>query len=935
MYATGSAAASITFNGSAIAIVSRKTPSAGIAQVELDGQTVGEFDMYSPSNVYQHVMWRADGLSSGPHVVRLAWTAGRNPAVTTTATSIVLDAFVVFDRDAVVPQNLVGVAAADHARISWTPAAGFAAQAFNIFRRSEGQDWGSIGSVGGNETGFVDTSPQIGLSYEYAVTARDGWGHESQLSSSIPLAVGSAAGVGTYEEDDPQLAFSGHWTRTSHTRDSAGASSYATTTGSSVSLTFQGPAVSFVGRRTPSSGFADITIDGVRVASVDRYSPTTEHQQVIWSTSSLSAGQHTIRVDWSPQRNPAVSVNPSLSFDSFVVPSTQKPPAPQELEVNPVEGRAKLTWTKSSSPNIGAYRVYKTDTVNSQLIAELPADATVYTDGPPLVGETVHYAVAAVDVFGNESARTSDVAFVLGLPAKVGTYQEDAAQVRLTGGWVRTAHSADSGGASVYALADAVASFMFDGSSVRWVSRTGPKSGKAEIYIDGTLQAVVDRYSPANTYQQVVWETTSLPAGLHRMDVVWTSSRNPLSSGSSVVIDAIVVPPSTVPPTPTGLAAQPYQSGVRVSWDKPASTRTTHFLVYRDAVLIAELDAAQTSYDDLGLPIGSAHRYRVVGLDRYRLESNAAVSSPVQVEGNLPPIIRRIEDCPASTTRVASADQLKVALAAARPGSVIALAPGSYEGSFSISASGDPSDPIWICGSTESVIRPGTLTRGTGLYISGSHIVIAGLAVQQSLKGIMVVGADDVTLADLTITDIGDEAVHFRNSTTDSILVGSTISRTGLTNAGYGEGVYVGTSSGNWCLYNACAVDRSDRVSILWNEISETSAEAIEVKEGVRASVVVGNTVHASGATPSGVSSAIQFKGNTATAMSNVVVTDRAYAFRVLYTSGGWGAWNVLAGNRAEMGTGGLMFYLATRDNVIKCDNVSVPSGSFGATCIQ
>ena len=44
-----------------------------------------------------------------------------------------------------------------------------------------------------------------------------------------------------------------------------------------------------------------------------------------------------------------------------------------------------------------------------------------------------------------------------------------------------------------------------------------------------------------------------------------------------------------------------------------------------------------------------------------------------------------------------------------------------------------------------------------------------------------------MTVADTRVEDIGDEAIHLKNQTVDSTVIGNSISRTGIVNAIYGE----------------------------------------------------------------------------------------------------------------------------------------------------
>ena len=84
----------------------------------------------------------------------------------------------------------------------------------------------------------------------------------------------------------------------------------------------------------------------------------------------------------------------------------------------------------------------------------------------------------------------------------------------------------------------------------------------------------------------------------------------------------------------------------------------------------------------------------------------------------------------------------------------------------------------------------------------------------------------------------GQEAVHFRTNSSDNILQNSTISFTGRTNAGTGEGVYIGQA----CIYWDGQPDMSNRNKVLYNRFGpNVTAEAVDIKEGTQDNLIHGN----------------------------------------------------------------------------------------------
>ena len=155
--------------------------------------------------------------------------------------------------------------------------------------------------------------------------------------------------------------------------------------------------------------------------------------------------------------------------------------------------------------------------------------------------------------------------------------------------------------------------------------------------------------------------------------------------------------------------------------------------------------------------------------------------------------------CPAATVTVGDAVSLADALEAAAPGTVILLTPGTYFGKFVFRASGSEGRPIWLCGEKGAVIDGGGIDKGYGLHLDRSAwINVVGLTVSNAQKGIMVDGGKRVRIQDSTVRQVGDEGIHLRAGTVDSIIQRNTVSDTGKRREKFGEGIYIGTAESNW-----------------------------------------------------------------------------------------------------------------------------------------
>ncbi|WP_322409930.1 hypothetical protein [Microbacterium invictum] len=131
-----------------------------------------------------------------------------------------------------------------------------------------------------------------------------------------------------------------------------------------------------------------------------------------------------------------------------------------------------------------------------------------------------------------------------------GTYENGSGQIALTGTWAVLTSSKDSGGSIAHSSSSgASVTLAFTGTGVSWISRTSPASGINEVVLDGIVVATVDRYSPASRYSQTVWTSPALARGEHTITIRRTGRKNRSSTGSNIVLDALVVVDSgTTPP---------------------------------------------------------------------------------------------------------------------------------------------------------------------------------------------------------------------------------------------------------------------------------------------------------------------------------------------------------------------------------------------------
>ncbi len=111
-----------------------------------------------------------------------------------------------------------------------------------------------------------------------------------------------------------------------------------------------------------------------------------------------------------------------------------------------------------------------------------------------------------------------------------------ASEVKYTGAWSEIADPAYyEGKAKSSAEEGATVEFTFRGRDIYWRAVKGPDLGKADVFLDGTLQATVDCWASAPTVYQFAFIKRGLNGdGPHTIKVVVKNQQNSRSSGAAI-----------------------------------------------------------------------------------------------------------------------------------------------------------------------------------------------------------------------------------------------------------------------------------------------------------------------------------------------------------------------------------------------------------------
>ncbi|MFD7899825.1 nitrous oxide reductase family maturation protein NosD [Streptomyces sp. NPDC059743] len=279
-------------------------------------------------------------------------------------------------------------------------------------------------------------------------------------------------------------------------------------------------------------------------------------------------------------------------------------------------------------------------------------------------------------------------------------------------------------------------------------------------------------------------------------------------------------------------------------------------------------------------------------------------------------------DCPPASVTVTDAPSLEAALGQARPGDSILLSDGVYRGEFTTKTPGTAEQPVFLCGGPGAVIDGEDIKGGYAVHLDGaSHWRLVGFTVRNGQKGVMADRVQGTVIQGLTVEQIGDEAIHLRNFSSDNVVRDNTIRATGLRKEKFGEGVYIGSAESNWCTVTGCEPDASDRNTVTGNRISGTTAESVDIKEGTTGGKVIGNTFDGSKLSGSHSDSWVDVKGNGWLIQGNTGRHALEDGFQTHQILKGWGTGNTFKGNTAQVDGPGFGFNLTSDGNKVTCDN--------------
>lgn len=337
--------ASVTacFTGASLRVGGYKSSYYGIGDVYIDGNKVGSIDYFSPTTRYMQTLFEINGLTNGSHTLKIMPTGTKDAFAT--GTSINLD--YIFPGDGTgIFQESNGAMAYQGSWLDFNSSSnsgetakytdGIGAFVSATFTGSSASVGGFKSSyygiadvyLDGNKVGSIDYySPTTQYQQKvFEVMGLSSGTHTLKIlrtGNKNPLAIGTninvdyiavGNGIGTFEESNSSMAYSGQWVNFLTSNNSGGVAKYTDEANAAVNFNFYGTSIAISGYKAAYYGMADVYLDGVKKGTIDYYSPSTQYQQALFQTAGLTDGLHSIKLIRIGTKNP-LAIGTSINID--------------------------------------------------------------------------------------------------------------------------------------------------------------------------------------------------------------------------------------------------------------------------------------------------------------------------------------------------------------------------------------------------------------------------------------------------------------------------------------------------------------------------------------------------------------------------------------------------------------------------------------------
>jgi stage II sporulation protein D len=247
----------------------------------------------------------------------------------------------------------------------------------------------------------------------------------------------------------------------------------------------------------------------------------------ITATYSSSSGGWTTNSAWSDTSSPAYLVAKAdpWSAKAPVAPWTIKPGYAWTVTMPATTMATKL------GINVGII-------TKLEVVARDTADPNSHARTVKITGTSGTTTMSARTFRSKLALKSTLILSITGGGVTTTRYEQTDSRLAWTGSWAPYTKSAASGGAYKRANANGSScTVTFSGTYLAWIATAGTTLGKAYVSLDGGTAQVIDLARSAVAYQQNVWNTGTLAAGVHTVKI-W---RYPSTTTKYISVDAFDV----------------------------------------------------------------------------------------------------------------------------------------------------------------------------------------------------------------------------------------------------------------------------------------------------------------------------------------------------------------------------------------------------------
>jgi hypothetical protein len=390
------------------------------------------------------------------------------------------------------------------------------------------------------------------------------------------------------EESDAAVTRTGTWTASDASKGwSGGSALQSSMAGATMSITFSGTSIRWIGSRGRGMGIAQISVDSGPVREVDLFGrPSDEIHTPIYTVYDLGPGQHKLTITVTGRQDGQAEGNLVVvdAFDiqpDFTVSHWQDTNPDLKYTGAWTKSSVALPWSGSGVENVPELPVTAQETTSAGATMSVPFRGTgiswigyrgpdagianVQVDGGPATQVDLYAPTATyqpivftktgmtdgdhtllVTATGTKNASSTAARVVidaLDVMTPGRRYEDYDPSIAYTGLWTHdnSARVWSEGVTSTSNQTGATATFSFTGTSVSWIGcEKGSAAGVADIYLDGVFQKEQKLFQqyPIEGYQMTIFRADNLEKGPHTLMVKVVNI-----DGSYVVVDAFDVRP--------------------------------------------------------------------------------------------------------------------------------------------------------------------------------------------------------------------------------------------------------------------------------------------------------------------------------------------------------------------------------------------------------